>query len=34
MDILKAALSILVVMPIKADMKHEWHVVETKIQKV
>ena len=32
-DILRAALSIIVVMPIKADIKHEWHVLETKISK-
>ena len=31
-DVIKAALNLLVVMPIKADVKHDWHVIEKKIQ--
>jgi hypothetical protein len=34
MSVLRAALSILVVMPIRKDIKHEWHVLETKISRI
>lgn len=34
MDALKAVLSIMVVMPIKADMKHDWDVIETKLTRL
>lgn len=34
MSALRAALSLLVVMPIKKDIKHEWHIIETKISRI
>ncbi len=34
MDVIKAALNLLVVLPIKADVKHDWHVLETKISRI
>ena len=33
-DVIKAALHLLVVLPIKADVKHDWHVLETKIARI
>ena len=33
-NILRIALSLIVVMPIKADIKHDWHVVETKVNRL
>ena len=33
-DLLRAVLSIIVAMPMKADIKHEWHIMETKISKM
>ena len=33
-EILKNALAILVIMPIKKEIKHEWHVMETKIMRM
>ena len=34
LEILKAALSIIVVLPIRKEIKHEWHVVETKLSRL
>ena len=34
LEILKAALSIIVVLPIRKEIKHEWHVIETKLSRL
>ena len=34
MDVLRAALNILVVLPIKADIKHDWYLLENKIKEL
>ena len=33
-EILKAALSLIVVLPIRKEIKHEWHVLETKLSRL
>ena len=34
LELLRAAFSIIVVMPIKPDIKHDWHILETKIARI
>jgi len=34
MNVMRAVLSLMVVLPIKKEIKHDWHIIETKISRI